>query len=143
MKKKKLLISTGGGDCPGLNAVIRAVVKAAKRNGGWQVWGSKESFNGVFCDPPDLVKLTSSRTAGIHVRGGTILKTTNRFNPMAYPTRREDGTWAEVNRIPELAAKILKLGFEAVINIGGDGSQRISNKIIDIFDSIKGRRNCV
>ncbi len=126
MKKKKLLISTGGGDCPGLNAVIRAIVKAARRHGGWQVWGSKESFNGVFSDPPDIVKLTRSKTAGIHVKGGTILKTTNRFNPLAYPVQQADGSWAHIDRTGELAEKIRELGFEAVINIGGDGSQRIS-----------------
>jgi len=62
--KKKLLIMTGGGDCPGLNAVIRAVVKSAESDGNWEVYGSIEAYNGVFNDP--IIPLTSKEVAGIH-----------------------------------------------------------------------------
>ncbi|MBT8231210.1 MAG: 6-phosphofructokinase, partial [Saprospiraceae bacterium] len=71
MSKKKLLILTGGGDCPGLNAVIRAIVKTAKKNGAWDCYGSIEAFNGIIKEPTDIVKLTKSKISGIHVRGGT------------------------------------------------------------------------
>lgn len=128
---KKLLIATGGGDCPGLNAVIRAVVKAAKRSGEWEVWGSKEAFKGLINEPVDLIKLTPKKVAGIHVKGGTILKTTNKGNPLEYPVKQADGSTILVNRSQELVDKIKHLGFEAMINIGGDGSQRISQALFE------------
>ena len=90
---KKILVATGGGDCPGLNAVIRAITKAARMNGGWEVWGSIEAFNGVMDEPNEIVKMTRKRIAGIHVKGGTIIKTTNKGNPMDYPVQLPDGTW--------------------------------------------------
>ncbi|GJM34829.1 MAG: ATP-dependent 6-phosphofructokinase [Saprospiraceae bacterium] len=128
---KKLLISTGGGDCPGLNAVIRAVVKSAKTAGGWQVWGSREAFNGIMADPPELIKLSPKKTAGIHVRGGTILKTTNRGNPLDFPVQQADGTWEMQDVTGKLMDRIKSLDFDAVINIGGDGSQRISQALYE------------
>ncbi|MBX2814809.1 MAG: ATP-dependent 6-phosphofructokinase [Saprospiraceae bacterium] len=126
---KKLLILTGGGDCPGLNAVIRAVVRSARRSGQWKTWGSIEAFNGIFRDPPEIKRLTRSSVSGIHVRGGTILQTTNRGNPLDYPVQQKDGSWTTRDRTAELAAKIRSMGFDAVINIGGDGSQRISQAL--------------
>ena len=130
MKKKKILIATGGGDCPGLNAVIRGVTKAAKyARSNWQIWGSIEAFNGILHDPVELMKLNTKKTAGIHVKGGTILKTTNRNNPLEYPVQQADGSIKKIDRTPELAEKIRDLGFHAVINVGGDGSQKISQAL--------------
>lgn len=123
---KKLLILTGGGDCPGLNAVIRGVYKRAFREKDWEVYGSIEAFNGVFHDPPEIIRLTGKKTAGIHVKGGTILKTTNRGNPIKFPAPQPDGTVKLVDRSDELAKRLKDLKFDAVINIGGDGSQKIS-----------------
>lgn len=128
-KKKKLLILTGGGDCPGLNAVIRAACKRARKEKNWEVYGSIEAFNGVFSEPTELVKLTRKRTAGIHVRGGTILKTTNKGNPTNFPVPQPDGSIKMIDRTEELVKRIKSLGFDAVINIGGDGSQRISEAL--------------
>lgn len=128
---KKVLILTGGGDCPGLNAVIRGVYKRAKREKGWEVYGSMEAFNGVFENPPDIIKLTSAKIAGIHVKGGTILKTTNKGNPIKFPVIQTDGTVKFVDRTDELARKLRELKFDAVINIGGDGSQKISKALFD------------
>ncbi|MCB0504056.1 MAG: ATP-dependent 6-phosphofructokinase [Cyclobacteriaceae bacterium] len=131
--KKKVLVLTGGGDCPGLNAVIRAIVKFFG-NGNekeWQVLGSIEAFHGVFADPMEVIELNGSNTAGIHVKGGTIIKTTNKGHPFSYPIQNEDGTWSEVDRSDELIERLKKLGVEAVINIGGDGSQTISKKLFD------------
>ncbi len=131
MTKKKILVATGGGDCPGLNAVIRAISKAARRSGEWEVWGSMEAFNGVMNEPTELVKMTSRRTAGIHVKGGTIIKTTNKGNPMAYPVQLPDGTWTTEDRTGFLTEKMKRLGFDAVVNIGGDGSQKISQALYE------------
>lgn len=129
--KKKVLVLTGGGDCPGLNAVIRGVVKRAKSEKGWAVIGSMEAFNGVLREPMQLMKLNNKTTAGIHVKGGTILKTTNKGNPLDFAIEQPDGSWTTIDRSDELIEKIKSIGVEAVINIGGDGSQRISQKLFE------------
>ena len=131
MDKKKLLVLTGGGDCPGLNAVIRGIVKRAKKEKGWQVYGSLEAFNGIISDPMEVVKLTAKNTAGIHVKGGTILQTTNKGNPLDYPVLQPDGSTKTEDRSEELIRRINDLGIEAVINIGGDGSQTISQRLYE------------
>ncbi len=130
-KKKKILVLTGGGDCPGLNAVIRAISKSARQHGGYEVWGSIEAFNGVLKEKPELIKLNRKAVAGIHVKGGTIIKTTNKGNPIEYPIQQEDGSWTTIDRSDELIAKINKLGFSAVVSIGGDGSQAISQVLYE------------
>ena len=126
---KKLLIATGGGDCPGLNAVIRGICKRAKKEKDWEVYGSREAFNGVYSDPPEIIKLTRKKVAGIHVKGGTILKTTNKADPLHFPVKDEHGNIKFVDRTNVLADRIKELGFDAVINIGGDGSQKISQAL--------------
>ncbi len=134
---KKILVLTGGGDAPGLNAVIRGVCKRARKEKisgtkeEWEVYGSIEAFNGVLNEPQEIIKLTSKRTAGIHVKGGTILKTTNKGNPIQFPLPQPDGTVRFTDRSDELVAKLKKLNFDAIINIGGDGSQRISKTLFD------------
>jgi len=127
----KVLVLTGGGDCPGLNAVIRGIVKRAQREKEWEVFGSIEAFNGVFSEPTEIIKLTRRRVGGIHVRGGTILKTTNKSNPLQFPVVQKDGSVKFEDRTSELASKLKSLGFDAVINIGGDGSQKISKVLHD------------
>jgi len=128
---KKVLVLTGGGDCPGLNAVIRGISKRARREKGWEVYGSIEAFNGVLKEPQHIIKITGKLAAGIHVKGGTILKTTNKDNPLKFPKIQPDGTTKFVDRSDELAQKIKALHFDAVINIGGDGSQKISKVLHD------------
>ena len=128
-KKHKILVLTGGGDCPGLNAVIRGIAKRARKEKDWEVYGSIEAFGGVFAEPLEIIKLTQKKTAGIHVLGGTILKTTNKGNPLKFPMPQSDGSVKFVDRTEELIKKIKTLGFDAVINIGGDGSQRISEAL--------------
>lgn len=130
-KMKKLLILTGGGDCPGLNAVIRGVAKRARKEKNWEVYGSIEAFNGILNEPQEIIKLTSKRTAGIHVRGGTILKTTNKASPIKFPVTQPDGSVKFLDRSDELVKKLKALKFDAVINIGGDGSQKISKVLFD------------
>jgi len=128
---KRILILTGGGDCPGLNAVIRGIAKRARKEKDWEVHGSIEAFNGVLNERQEIVKLTSKRTAGIHVKGGTILKTTNKSNPIKFPVTQPDGSVKFIDRSDELVSKLKKLNFDAVINIGGDGSQKISKVLFD------------
>lgn len=130
-KPKRVLILTGGGDCPGLNAVIRGIAKRARKERDWEVLGSIEAFNGVLNEPLEIVKLTRSRTAGIHVKGGTILKTTNKANPINFPVLQKDGTTKFIDRSDELVKKLKALKLDAVINIGGDGSQKISKALFD------------
>lgn len=129
---KKILVTTGGGDCPGLNAVIRGIVKASQHDSeDWEVWGSIEAFNGVLYEPNRIVKLDSAAVSGIHVKGGTIIRTTNKGNPVDFPVQNEDGTWTTVDRSKELIDKIHALGFDYVVNIGGDGSQKISQALFE------------
>jgi 6-phosphofructokinase 1 len=130
-KPKKLLVLTGGGDCPGLNAVIRGVAKRARKEKGWEVYGSVEAFNGVFNEPQELIKLTSKVTAGIHVKGGTILKTTNKGNPLNFPVVQPDGSVQLSDRSDDLVKRLKELKFDAIVNIGGDGSQKISKALYD------------
>src|SRR6188768_2642136 len=130
-EKKKVLVLTGGGDCPGLNAVIRGIAKRAREEKDWEAYGCIEGFNGVFNEPQEIIKLTGKRTAGIHIKGGTILKTTNKGNPLKFPVTQSDGTVKFLDRSDELVKKLKDLGFDAVINIGGDGSQKISKILFD------------
>ena len=126
MAKKRVMVLTGGGDCPGLNAVIRGIVKRASLEKDWEVIGCIESFNGVLREPTEIVVLDEKSVAGLLVEGGTILGTTNKGGPFAWPIKNQDGTWTTVDRSDEMIRKLQYMGVDAVINIGGDGSQRIS-----------------
>ena len=127
----RILVATGGGDCPGLNAVIRAIVKRASQEKDWEVIGSIQSFNGVLKEPTEVVILDKKMVSGIHVRGGTIIGTTNKGGPFAWPVKNNDGTWDYVDRSDEMIRKLKYIGVDAVINIGGDGSQKISQKLFE------------
>lgn len=135
---KRCLIVTGGGDCPGLNAVIRAIVKRANFEKNWEIIGSIEAFNGILNEPTEIVILDDEKVAGIHYQGGTILQTTNKGGPFAWPVKNKDGSWGAVDRSEEMLRKMQYLGIDAVINIGGDGSQRISKRLFDMGLNIIG-----
>jgi ATP-dependent phosphofructokinase / diphosphate-dependent phosphofructokinase len=117
-------ICTGGGDAPGLNAVIRAAVKAAFLKYKWKVIGIPDGFDGLIW-PEKSYELTLKDVSGILPRGGTILGTTNRGNPFQYCTV-EDGKEVTRDISAEVIANSRKLGIDAVISIGGDGSQVIA-----------------
>lgn len=87
---KKIGISTGGGDCPGLNAVIRAVVYTAVNKFGWEVIGIKDSFTGLIY-PNQIMPLGLNEVKEILNRGGTIIGTTNKGNPFFGSGRRKTG----------------------------------------------------
>ncbi|MDP3114639.1 MAG: ATP-dependent 6-phosphofructokinase [Candidatus Cloacimonadaceae bacterium] len=136
--KKRLLIATGGGDCPGLNAVIRAIVKRASQEHNWDILGSIDAFDGILRDPMHLVELTMDSVAGIHVKGGTIIGTTNKGGPFEWPVKNSDGTWSLVDRSQDFLDRLRYQNIEAVINIGGDGSQRISQRLFEMGCPIIG-----
>jgi len=117
-------ICTGGGDAPGLNAVIRAAVKAAILKYKWKVIGIPDGFDGLIW-PEKSRELTLKDVSGILPRGGTILGTTNRGNPFHYQTV-ENGREVVRDISAEVIANTRKLGIDAVISIGGDGSQKIA-----------------
>ncbi|MCF7919678.1 MAG: ATP-dependent 6-phosphofructokinase [Candidatus Cloacimonetes bacterium] len=131
MQKKKCLIVTGGGDCPGLNAVIRAVVHRAEQESDWEIWGSYDAFNGLLEDEMRLVKLDKRKVAGIHFLGGTIIGTTNKGGPFNWPVLNEKGNWVTEDRSDLMLQRLQELNIEAVINIGGDGSQAISQQLFE------------
>jgi phosphofructokinase-like protein len=122
---KRIGVLTGGGDCPGLNAVIRAVVKTAIQKYGWGVLGIEDGFEGLIL--PDKIRpLTLTDVRGILPRGGTILGTTNRANPFAYKVRKKDGRLVTRDVSGEVADRIRELRLDALIVIGGDGSLKIA-----------------
>jgi ATP-dependent phosphofructokinase / diphosphate-dependent phosphofructokinase len=129
---RRVGISTGGGDAPGLNAVIRAVVLAA-HNHGWEVVGIRDGYNGVFLPEQytdgGLMALTPERVRGITHLGGTIIGTTNSGNPLKFPVRQADGTVVEVDRSDELVRALDANGIDAVVAVGGDGSLTIANAL--------------
>jgi phosphofructokinase-like protein len=117
-------ICTGGGDAPGLNAVIRAAVKAAILKYNWRVIGIPDGFDGLIW-PEKSRPLNLEDVSGILPRGGTILGTTNRGNPFHYCTV-ENGAEVVRDISDEVIANSRQLGIDAVISIGGDGSQKIA-----------------
>src|SRR5277367_4118440 len=117
-------ISTGGGDAPGLNAVIRAAVKCAILKYNWKVIGIPDGFDGLIF-PEYARELTLQSVSGILPRGGTILGTTNRGNPFEYKTI-ENGVEVKRDISDQVLANARKLGMDAIITIGGDGSQTIA-----------------
>jgi phosphofructokinase-like protein len=129
---RRIALSTGGGDAPGLNAVIRAATLAAL-NRGWHVVGIRDGFNGLMApeEYPDggMIELTRDRVRAIAHLGGTIIGTTNRGNPTAYPMQQSDGSWVEVDRTAELLERFDEQGIDALITIGGDGSLTIGNHL--------------
>ena len=132
----RIAISTGGGDAPGLNAVIRAAVLSAV-NRGWEVLGIKRGYAGLMGED-EVIPLTKESVRGIAHLGGTILRTTNRGNPFFYPTKRPDGSLVDVDRSDELIASAKRLGIDAIISIGGDGSLAIAKKLCDKGMNIVG-----
>lgn len=122
-------ICTGGGDAPGLNAVIRAAVKAAILKYKWKVIGIPDGFDGLIW-PERSRELTLDDVSNILPRGGTILGTTNRGNPFCYKTT-ENGAEVVRDISDQVIANSRKLGIDAVISIGGDGSQKIAHELFD------------
>lgn len=132
MSIRRIALNTGGGDAPGLNAVIRAVVLSAL-NRGWECVGILDGYSGIL-RPEEYPngwyrRLTRDSVRGITHLGGTILGTTNRGNPLKFPMQGPDGSWQEVDRMAEVAAALQAEQIDALVAIGGDGSLSIANAL--------------
>ncbi|MCB1155012.1 6-phosphofructokinase, partial [bacterium] len=133
----KIGVLTGGGDCSGLNAVIRAVTKSAMYHFGWQVVGIQDGFQGITSQPPNVHVLDLHEVSGILDRGGTILGASNRGDPFNYPMHDEDGKPLldeEGKQIRQdisdrLAENMRSLGIKALVVVGGDGTMRLANRL--------------
>lgn len=120
-------IANGGGDCPGLNAVIRGAVRAAVLGHGWKVIGIQDGFDGLIW-PEKCVPLTVESIAGILPRGGTILGTTNRGNPFHYMVE-EGGKPVTRDFSLRCIENARELGMDALVAIGGDGTLTIARDL--------------
>ena len=122
-----ILVNTGGGDAPGLNAVIRAVTLSALRR-GWKVTGIRRGYHGLLADDKDgLVDLTREKVRGIAHLGGTILGTVNKGHPFEFIVQR-DGKATTVDISDEIVRRFHELKADALIAIGGDGGLRIASR---------------
>jgi phosphofructokinase-like protein len=129
---RRIAINTGGGDAPGLNAVIRAATLSALGK-GWEVLGIRRGYTGLLegevDGEPGVFPLTAHSVRGITHLGGTILGTTTRGNPFGLEVRQPDGTWGISDRSDEIVARFRELSIDALIAIGGDGSLNIANAL--------------
>jgi phosphofructokinase-like protein len=122
-----ILVNTGGGDAPGLNAVIRAVTLSAIRR-GWKVTGIRRGYHGLLADDKDgLVELTRDRVRGIAHQGGTILGTVNKGHPFEFLVTR-DGKTVTTDISDDIVRRFHELKADALIAIGGDGGLRIASR---------------
>jgi 6-phosphofructokinase 1 len=128
----RIAIATGGGDAPGLNAVIKAVTLGARRR-GWSVTGLRDAFNGILHPEQypngGVIELDEDIVRYIGHQGGTIIGTTNRGNPTNYPIQRDDGSWTTIDRTDELLQRFSELDIDALISVGGDGSLEIAHHL--------------
>jgi 6-phosphofructokinase 1 len=121
-------ILTGGGDCPGLNGVIRAATLHARQTFGWEVVGIRNGFEGLYEE--EYVDLTLANVAHLLPRGGTMLGSSNRANPFAYPVKLPDGR-VEIHDVSaRCLANLAKLELHGLIVVGGDGTMSFGQKFI-------------
>lgn len=126
----KLGLLTSGGDCAGLNAVIRAVVIHATRHHGWQVWGIEEGTHGLLFNPPKIRLLEPDKLEfELFRKGGTILGTTNKGDPFDF-----ESSAGKIDRSGEMIGRLHALGLDMLIGVGGDGSLAILKRLADLGD---------
>ena len=126
----KIVISTGGGDAPGLNAVIFAVVKSATKL-GWEVYGSQQGYKG-FLDRDKMIRLTPADVQEITPIGGTILGSTNKGNPFSMPVKNIAGEEKLIDVSDKVMAGFKRMGFDCHIAVGGDGSLEIAHRFAEM-----------
>jgi len=129
---KRIAVCTGGGDAPGLNAVIQSVVIAADDR-GWDCYGIRDGFNGILFPERyaegGVYRLSRDKVRGIGHLGGTILGTTNKGNPLHFPVNMPDGTVREIDRSDEILTYFATHEIDALVSIGGDGSLTIADAL--------------
>ncbi len=134
MAIERIGIMTGGGDCPGLNSVIRAVVRTATRGYGWKVLGIEDAFNGLvdlnYRSPRGNAWLTERDVDDLVARGGTCIGTSNRSDPFRFPVER-DGEWREEDVFERVLENYKSLNLDALVSVGGDGSMDIAAKAVE------------
>lgn len=130
-------VLTGGGDAPGLNSVIRAVVLTARYRFGWNVVGIREGFDGLLAGTPP-VPLTEERVRDILSRGGTILGAVNRGNPFIQAVERSDGSIDYIDLAQRGVDRIREFGLHALIVAGGDGTMAIASRLVSLGAPIVG-----
>jgi phosphofructokinase-like protein len=127
---RRIAINTGGGDAPGLNAVIRSVALSALRR-GWEVVGIKRGYEGLLDGRSDsLITLDRHAVSGIAHLGGTILGTTNRGDPFMYPVEQA-GKKVPTDVSARVVSRFAELGIEALVALGGDGSMSIARRLME------------
>jgi ATP-dependent phosphofructokinase / diphosphate-dependent phosphofructokinase len=124
-ERKRIGILTSGGDCSGLNAVIRSVVHCAVGTYDWDVIGIRQATLGLMTNPPQFTKLEIDQVDPLLTAGGTMLGTTNKGDPFAFPMA--DGSLCD--RSSEIIANYHQLSLDALIGIGGDGSLAILRRL--------------
>lgn len=130
---RRIAITTGGGDAPGLNAVIAAVTRAALQR-GWHCIGIRDGYDGLlrperYRAGDGCIELSRERVEGIAALGGTLLGSTSKGNPFAYPTLQPDGSTALVDRSQDLLDALARSGIDALVAVGGDGSLAIAHQL--------------
>ncbi|MGE5604683.1 MAG: 6-phosphofructokinase [Bacteroidota bacterium] len=123
---KKIGVLTGGGDCPGLNAVLRAVVKTAVNEYGSEVIGFRDGFRGLVVN--DFLSLKPANVSGILVRGGTILGSSNRDNPFKFKIEK-NGQITYEDLSDQVIKHVTEHAIEGMIVIGGDGTLAIAREL--------------
>lgn len=138
---RKVAVTTGGGDAPGLNAVIRAVTLAGLRR-NWSCFGIRDGYDGIMhpAQYPQggTIELTADSVRGIAHTGGTILGTTNRGNPFSYNVAQPDGSVQQQDISQRLLDGFKSHGFDALIAIGGDGSMAIADQTSQLGIKVVG-----
>jgi phosphofructokinase-like protein len=128
-KIKRIAILTGGGDCPGLNAVIRGVTRAAVIRHGWEVIGIHDGYDGFFSSDPHR-RLTSWDVRGLQLKGGTILGTSNRGNPLHYPVRQGKNI-VHMDVTDDIVKKVRAWRIDVLVAVGGDGTMKITQALFE------------
>lgn len=123
---KRIAINTGGGDAPGLNAVIRAVVVCGLER-GWEVYGINHGYQGLL-NLKGLRKLTPADVEGITNLGGSMLGAASKGDPFAFPHRGRGGRQEVRDVSHKVVENFHKMNLDALVAIGGDGSLRIAYK---------------
>ncbi|MGY0398493.1 MAG: 6-phosphofructokinase [Ostreibacterium sp.] len=131
-------VVTGGGDCPGLNAVIRAFTRSAIINYGWEIVGIPDAFIGLLKDEPEIINLNYNTIRGILSEGGTILGTSNRADPFKFPVTQIDGSTINEDCSQLLLQRLTDFHIDVLLMIGGDGTMRIAKRLTDLGLNIVG-----
>ncbi|GMV18184.1 MAG: ATP-dependent 6-phosphofructokinase [Polyangiaceae bacterium] len=126
---RRIAVNTGGGDAPGLNAVIRAVAISGMSR-GWEVLGIRHGYRGLLDEPDGVVSLDRNSVRGIHHLGGTILGSTNRGDPFHYPVL-QNGELVPTDVSGRVIQRLDELGVDALVAIGGDGSIKLAAKLLE------------